>query len=491
MPKAPTLDRATPRRTWEGFVAATRAGDYLRAAYFLDLRGVQRSKQTAEGPVLAQRLSYVIERKLVIDSTQINDTPEGGSPLVVVGTIFVDDEPIPISLARVRFDDGVQRWLVSRATVAVVPDLYKELGPRGWEDRLPRVLVQTRYFGIEAWQWLALLAAVTISWISGWILGSLFIGIARRIARRTSTSWDDELVVAARGPLRLVIAVAIIWFLDDPLRFTPPVEKIAHKIAFPVLVIGVAWMIIGAVGVAASWIVSRIPEDPGAELRTRGLRTQLSVMQRVTSIVVSVCAAAVILMQFEFVRSVGLSLLASAGLVGVVLGLAAQRSLAGIIAGIQLSITQPIRIGDSVMIEGEFGIIEEINLTYVVVKVWDDRRLVVPISRFLETPFQNWTKISSQLLGTVMIPADYAVPVEAVRAELEKIVKADDRWDGRICNLKVTELTDKVATLRVLVSAADADRLFDLRCRVREDLMRFLCGLESGKYLAQVRSRAV
>ncbi|MGZ3416627.1 MAG: mechanosensitive ion channel family protein [Polyangiales bacterium] len=491
LPKAAALDRATPRHTWEGFLAATHAGDYLRAAQFLDLRGVLRAKQANEGPVLAQRLSYVVDRKLPIDLASIPDTPEATGPLVTIGTIFVDDEPIPISLARVRFDDGVQRWLVARATVAVVPELYKEFGPHGWEDRLPRVLVQTRYFGIEAWQWLALLAAITISWLSGWILGSLFIGIARRIARRTTTGWDDELVVAARGPVRLVLAVAFIWFLDEPLHFTPPVEKLAHKIAFPVLVVGVAWMIVGAVGVAASWILSRIPEDPGAEMRTRGLRTQLSVMQRVTSIVVSICAAAVILMQFEFVRSVGLSLLASAGLVGVVLGLAAQRSLAGIIAGIQLSITQPIRIGDSVMMEGEFGTIEEINLTYVVVKVWDERRLMVPIAKFLETTFQNWTKFSPELLGTVMIPADFAVPVAVVRAELERIVKADDRWDGRLCSLKVTELTDKVAMLRVLVSAADADRLFDLRCRVREDLMRFITELEAGKYMAQVRSRTI
>lgn len=491
LPKtAVLLDRATPRRAWDGFIQATRAGDYARAAHYLDLHGIPRSHQASDGPEIARKLAYVLERKLTIDPATLNDAPDGGAKdqVLIIGTLYSDEEPVPIALARVRFDDGVQRWLVARTTVAVVPELYKDFGPRGWEDRLPRFAVQTHLFGIELWQWIALFIAIAIAYVGGWLVGTLVIGILRRLAKRTSTAWDDELVMASRGPARLMTGVGILSFLDDPLRFTPPIEKIAHQVAFPALVVGVAWLVIGTVGVMTAWILSRIPSDEQHELESRGLRTQLAVMRRVTSIVVIVCAVSVILMQFEFVRSVGLSLLASAGLVGVVFGFAAQKSLAGVVAGIQLSITQPIRIGDSVVIENEFGTIEEINLTYVVVKVWDQRRLVVPISKFLETSFANWTKVSRALLGTVFFSVDFSTPVERVRAELEKIVKGDPKWDGRTCTLLVTEITDRAMQLRALVSAKDADDIWDLRCAVREKLMRFLAELEDGKYLVQVRN---
>src|SRR6185503_3018794 len=166
--------------------------------------------------------------------------------------------------------------------------------------------------------------------------------------------------------------------------------------------------------------------------------------------VVVVFATSIVLVQFEFVRSVGLSLLASAGLAGIVVGFAAQRSLAGIIAGLHLSITQPIRIGDSVMIEKEFGTIEEINLTYVVVRLWDDRRLVVPISRFLEHSFENWTKTTPELTGTVMLAVDYTAPVELIRKELERLCQGNEDWDGRTCSLQVVDVTDVAMTLRAL-----------------------------------------
>lgn len=489
-----TLDRSTPRRAFDGFLQATHGSDYARAAHFLDLRNIARSKQVNEGPVLAQKLGYVIDRQLTVDLGAISDAPDGGAgnnAVVVAGTVFVDDEPVPISLARMRFDDGAQRWVIARTTVQSIPDLYKEHGARGWEDRLPRLLVLTKLFGVELWQWLALLVALSLAYAGGYLVGSVAVGIARRIAKRTRTEWDDALVEAARGPVRLIVGVGLLWVVDEPLHFSPVMERLAHQIAFPVLVVAVAWLVMSMTGVGTDWILDRLPSDAAAELKSRGLRTQLAVMQRVTSVIVIVVACAVILMQFEFVRSVGLSILASAGLVGVVLGFAAQKSLAGIIAGIQLSITQPIRIGDTVVMEGETGVIEEINLTYVVVKVWDERRMIVPIQKILENTFQNWTKVTPEMTGVVTLPVDYTTPTEHLREELERIVKSDARWDGRTCKLSVTELTDKVMTVRVLVSARNADDTFDLRCTVREKMIRFVAQWEGGRYLAQLRSRAL
>jgi small-conductance mechanosensitive channel len=210
------------------------------------------------------------------------------------------------------------------------------------------------------------------------------------------------------------------------------------------------------------------------EFAGRRIRTQAVLLRRVASVVVSFMAGAIVLMQFDFVRNVGVSLLASAGVAGVVLGFAAQKSLSGIIGGIQFSVAQPVRMGDEVIVEGEFGVIEEINLTYVVVRLWDKRRMVLPITYFLEKPFQNWTRTATDLLGTVMLKCDQDVPVDAVRAELRRICEADPAWDKKTCGVQMVDSDMATVTLRALVSAADSSRLFDLRCRVREALVAFI-----------------
>jgi small-conductance mechanosensitive channel len=187
-------------------------------------------------------------------------------------------------------------------------------------------------------------------------------------------------------------------------------------------------------------------------------------------------AASLLLLQFEAVRSVGVSLLASAGLAGLVIGLAAQKSISTLLAGIQLSITQPVRIGDTVIVENEWGWIEEITLTYVVVKVWDLRRLVVPMSHFLDKPFQNWSKVSPEILGTVELYADFRTDVAAVRAELKRILEQESEglWDGKVQGLQVTGCSERTMLLRALVSSEDAGKSWDLRCLVREKLIGWL-----------------
>jgi small-conductance mechanosensitive channel len=207
----------------------------------------------------------------------------------------------------------------------------------------------------------------------------------------------------------------------------------------------------------------------------------------VLSVLLAVCGGAVMLMQFEVMRSIGVSLLASAGVAGIVLGVAAQRTLGGVVAGIQLSFTQPIRIGDQVVVESEFGTIEEITLTYVVIKVWDERRLIVPVSRFFEQPFQNWTKVSTQLHGTVMLQTDYGLPVDALRAEVDRLVTTNKRWDQRTKVVHVTDFKDRTMEVRILVSAANAGDLFELRAELRERLVAWLARLDSGRYLPRQR----
>lgn len=180
------------------------------------------------------------------------------------------------------------------------------------------------------------------------------------------------------------------------------------------------------------------------------------------------------LMMFDRVRSLGASVLASAGVIGIIVGFAAQKTIANLFAGFQLAMTQPIRIDDVVIVENEWGRIEEITLTYIVVRIWDLRRLIVPLSYFIERPFQNWTRVESGILGTVFLYTDYAAPVDVIREELKRVVAQSPHWDGKVCGLQVTNTTDRSVELRALASAGDASKAWDLRCEIREKLILFV-----------------
>ena len=240
------------------------------------------------------------------------------------------------------------------------------------------------------------------------------------------------------------------------------------------LIMATSWLTLRFFQVFKSALLSRYHLDAKDNLKARQISTQLMVMQRVLVIIVVVLAISISLLTFDKGREIGLSLLASAGIAGVIIGLAAQRSLATLFAGIQLAITQPIRIDDVVIIEKEWGRIEEITLTYAVVRIWDQRRLVVPLTYFIETPFQNWTRTTADMLGTVYLYVDYQMPVDALREELQNIVKGSDLWDQRVASIVVTNATERTVELRALVSAADSSNAWDLRCLVREQLLKFL-----------------
>jgi small-conductance mechanosensitive channel len=197
-------------------------------------------------------------------------------------------------------------------------------------------------------------------------------------------------------------------------------------------------------------------------------------MERVAATAIVALTLSAALMTFPAVRQYGVSLLASAGVAGIVLGLALQPVLKNLLAGIQLAITQPIRIDDALIVEGEWGNVEEITSTYVVVKLWDWRRMVLPLSYFIEKPFQNWTREGSSLIGSVMIYLDYTVPVAAIRQKVEEIAAASPLWDKQVAGVQVTDFRETVMEVRILVSASNAGRAFDLRCEVREKLIDFI-----------------
>jgi small-conductance mechanosensitive channel len=244
---------------------------------------------------------------------------------------------------------------------------------------------------------------------------------------------------------------------------------------YPIAAVAIlAWFGIKAVNIAAIFVLKRYDVTQADNLNARAITTKVNILRRLVSSLIILIAIAGALMTFENIRALGLSLLASAGVAGIVIGFAAQKTIGNFFAGLQIAITQPVRLGDAVFVEDEFGIVEEINLTYAVVRIWDLRRLVLPISYFVEQPFENWTRSTANLLGTVMLHLDYSMPIQPLRDELDRVVQGNPLWDGKVKAVQVTDTTEQTIEIRVLVSSFNSGQLFDLRAQVRERLITFI-----------------
>ncbi|WP_242067824.1 mechanosensitive ion channel family protein [Cyclobacterium marinum] len=255
----------------------------------------------------------------------------------------------------------------------------------------------------------------------------------------------------------------------------PPSLNITQERVFIVLsIILFTWIIIELSNVLRYIFLEKYTFDKEDNLRERRLVTQVAFIRKIFIIAVVVIAFASILMNFDSARRIGTGLLTSAGIMGIIIGFAAQKSIANLLAGFQIAFTQPIRIDDVVVVEGEWGKIEEINLTYVVVQIWDQRRLVLPINYFIEKPFQNWTRTTAAIWGTVFLYVDPTVNVGELKVQLKEILDATPLWDKKVQVLQVTDWTEKTIELRCLMSAKDSPTAFDLRCLVREKLLEFL-----------------
>jgi small-conductance mechanosensitive channel len=283
-----------------------------------------------------------------------------------------------------------------------------------------------------------------------------------------------EIVRETRGLTRLGFVLLALIIAVPVAPFAPDTTDLLTRLVTILIIVYIGWAAIVALDIVARLYLRRFRLDVADNLLARKHNTQVRVLVRAIDVVLVVLTTGAALMTFPSVRQYGVSLLASAGAAGIIVGLGARPLLSNLFAGIQLAITQPIRIDDAVIVEGEWGKVEEITSTYVVVRIWDLRRLVVPLSYFIEKPFQNWTRQTSALIGSAMIYVDYSAPVDAIRAELERIVKASKNWNGDVVNLQVTDAKERTMELRAIMSANSSGAAFDLRCEVREGLIAFL-----------------
>jgi len=281
-------------------------------------------------------------------------------------------------------------------------------------------------------------------------------------------------VVHINAALFSLIPAACMMSILPILRFKEGARyAIAHSVSIWIIA-SAGWLLIGGFKIAREKILAHYNVKAKNNLAARRVHTQINVIDSIVVIVIILVTVSVILMTFDRVRQIGASILASAGIIGVVLGFAAQKTLGNLIAGIQIAFAQPIRLDDAVVVEGEWGWIEEITLTYVVVRIWDLRRLIVPISYFIEKHFQNWTRMSADLIGSVFLYADYTVPIDKIREELTRILNNSLYWDKKVNVLQVTNIAEATVELRALMSAADSPTTWNLRCEVREKLLLFM-----------------
>ena len=315
----------------------------------------------------------------------------------------------------------------------------------------------------------ALAAGIAVAAALG--LHALLFFVLRRLARRTDQSSDDIVVRHLYRPTRLAIVVLA---LMGAARYVPELREVWADIATFVLPAVVGWMVLAIVRALVEAAKLKADISVADNLKARRKRTKLTMFNRIATFIIVFVTVGLMLLAIPGVRDIGVTLVASAGLAGLAVGAAAQPALKSLIAGVQMALTEPINIDDVVIIEGEWGRIEDIRTTYVVVKIWDERRLIVPTSQFLEGAFQNWTKKTAQLLGSVMLYLDPATRIGPIRAEFERQIADNPRWDRRVQVVQVTETTRDAIEVRLLMSAKDSPTLFDLRCDIREGMLEWL-----------------
>jgi len=318
---------------------------------------------------------------------------------------------------------------------------------------------------------LAILAGVLVG---AALLHSIGFGLLRRTFGHPGRVFAHSLVRRAKRPTSVIVPLV---GLEIALAATHLPENtrgpLLHAVGIAI-VMSVAFLVVRLIDVVEDLILDRHRLDAADNLRARQLHTQVQILRRITVVAVSMIAVAIVLLSFNRVRAAGAGLLASAGLVGLVAGLAARPTVANVIAGVQIALSQPIRVDDVVVVEGQLGRVEQIALTHVVVRLWDLRRLVLPISYFVENPFENWTRSTADIIGWVYLEVDHTAPVDELRTRLHEILLESPNWDGGVWNLQVSNAGPSTIQLRATMSAPSSSASWDLQCEVRERLVAFL-----------------
>lgn len=323
--------------------------------------------------------------------------------------------------------------------------------------------------------WLWNIALILFSFLVGIVIKMIFIPLLRRQAiEQSSYSLFRSFIRRFNRVLSIFIPLVIFNSLLPFSHFNTTTLRVVSRLNEILLVAFFAVALIQAIKVFEDYLYHRFDVNKENNLRERKVRTQIVFIRKVVVTIIILVSLAIILLSFESMQKIGAGLLTGVGVGGIIIGFAAQKSLGNLLAGFQIAFTQPIRMDDVLVVEGEWGRVEEINLTYVVVNIWDKRRLVLPITYFIEKPFQNWTRTTAEILGTVFIYTDFTIPVQQLREKLTALLTGHPLWDGQVNVLQVTDFKEQTMEIRCLMSCRNSGQAFDLRCYIREKMIEYI-----------------
>ena len=494
LPPAPdTFYRLSPQETLESWVRACRAGDFATAAHALNLNLLPRELHATWGPLYAQQLYYVVDQRIGIPWSQLPDRPDGaalydrpgvGQPgaarrSVQVGTLVSEGREVSLRLQRVRVGEAAPGWYWAMTTVEEVPGLYANYGP-GWLEQHVPEWSKRRVAGAQLWVLAGMLLAALACWLLGWLVHRGFAWVCRAVPYE----WADVLGEQLARPVGFAAGVFAYYLtLREVLALAGPWARGFYLLMLLVLVGVTIWVASRGIDYVMGYLAEQRLADISNEANDAARRrmTTLSVGRRVAVFVLLCVGAAVVFSRVEGLEAVGYALLGSAGFAAVVLGIAAQSTLGNLVAGIQIAATRPVRIGDAVLYEGDYGHVEDVRFTYLVIRTWDLRRVVVPLKYFIDHPFENWSMTDSKLLKPIYLHCDYRVDVAAVRARFDALCRGHRHYNGHAePDLVAYEMEDRQYKLRATVSAEDASRAWAMHCELREALVAYVCELEAG-----------
>ena len=502
LPPAPeAINLQTPQAALEFFVLRSRERVFAEAARVLNLNLVPAQSQASVAAELAEQLFFVLDSQRLIQWDDVSDRPDAqvqvvpgssnplaGEPLrsVLIGSLRIDERDIAIRLQRVRVANEAPVWVFSANTVENIPALYELYGPAPMDTWLPAWLTARPVFGVTLWEWGALLLLIAFCALLGWLAGRLSESIAKNAGGMVAT-----LAMKLVRPVAFAVAFGLLFTLTSGgWFFSGSVLSVLQPVLWVLFIAVLTWA-----GTRVISLFTRRFERQSENIVKEGYNehaqqqlTALSVARRIFIFVVILLGFGVGLSQFTSLELLSTTLLTSAGIASVIIGIAAQPVLSNIVAGVQVAITQPVRIGDSVFIEGNWGYVEDLRYTYALVRTWDERRLVLPLRYLVSEPYENWTLKDTHIIKPIYVYTDYRVDVQKIRDKFTALLKASDAWDERQTPMvQVTAVMKDAVEVRALCSAKDPSAAWTLHCELREALLAYVQQLEDGAYLPRQR----
>ncbi len=497
------INLQTPQATLEHFIINARNKNYEQAAYALNLNLLPDHLTRKDAGILAEKLNFVLNQRISIPWDNISDRPDGqvdfststnkaiaGKPRrsISFGKTELNNRDINFRLQRVKYEDKSPIWLISAQTVENIEPLYNSFGPRKLDRMIPK-WISFKLFGIPVWKFIGTIILILLAYFISKIVSHYI----RKIFTNTGKYWIKNIAYRLASPAGAAIGILAFYLLLNKLiSFTGPLARGLYTILL-ISVIGIiTWLVMRVIDYIMDFFaenkVGDLNDEQNAEAKK--LMTYISVGRRIFIFVIVILGVSVIFSQFPSLERLGFSLMASAGIATVIFGIAAQSTLGNIIAGIQIAITKPAKIGDAVIIEDSYGFVEDITFTYMVLKTWDLRRKVIPLKAVISNSFENLSMTNSQTIGEIEVYADHRIDVSKVRSKFEELVKNSDKWDGdeeKTPLVQVFAMDSKSLKLRCLASGKDYPTTWDLHCELREKLVKYIGELEDGIYLTKDR----